>query len=332
MLTHFEIAGYGPFLEQTKVELRPLTLIFGRNAVGKSVLVRALPSIVGALQGQGGLVPHWLPGGKAEIGCGWVDQAGRCQSLRTTVEGSGGELWRHCTDIPAELRSKSVAWLGPERELVLVPAVGSDARADERAGWRRLLADSKRNDSALLRLVSDALRRVMGHSVDVILDPSGDGFSIRVGASHTPERMDCVPTDGDGVSRILPVLVALEVRKSEPAPDHIVIEHPESCLHPGAESELARLIAEVAGRRGGPHYVIETHSACVLLGVQLAIAEKRLTADRVVVYIVSKDERGRSHAERVEFDERGDPNGTIVQPFAEGLALARALIEARRGF
>jgi len=37
------VHNYRSFARPTRVELRPLTLVFGRNSAGKSALLRALP-------------------------------------------------------------------------------------------------------------------------------------------------------------------------------------------------------------------------------------------------------------------------------------------------
>lgn len=45
MLTSFSVENYRAFADETKIELRPLTLLFGYNNVGKSALIRALALI-----------------------------------------------------------------------------------------------------------------------------------------------------------------------------------------------------------------------------------------------------------------------------------------------
>lgn len=42
-LAHFSVTNYRSFLDLTSIELRPLTLFFGYNSVGKSSLLRSLP-------------------------------------------------------------------------------------------------------------------------------------------------------------------------------------------------------------------------------------------------------------------------------------------------
>jgi predicted ATPase len=398
MLTDFEVAKYRPFDEWNLVELRPLTLVYGRNAAGKSALVRALPLIAGALQGRGPepldlslpalrgstyreLTSYFSASGELQFGCGWRNRSTERESLRVTLKGLSPQFERQVIDkwvlrggskaeytydwgdqrydvqregmdnekqsveflgvVPkaflerlSDLRSLRVEWLGPDRPapLAVAESISATGISPDGAGCRRLLAESRRLNSNLLSRVSESLKRVVGQQLDVLLHPQIDAFTIRVGASPSQDRMVRLSNTGEGVSHVLPVLVALEVGEKESAPDHIVIEQPEIHLHPHAECELGKIVAEAAQRSGGPRYLIETHSENLLLGVQLAIVQKRLAPENVIVYFVHQDEEGHSRAARVELDERAEPNGPIPQPFGEGLALARSLVEARRDF
>ncbi len=52
MIQSFSLKNYRSFVEHTRIELRPLTLLFGYNNSGKSGLLRALPLIADSLNGQ----------------------------------------------------------------------------------------------------------------------------------------------------------------------------------------------------------------------------------------------------------------------------------------
>ncbi len=85
---------------------------------------------------------------------------------------------------------------------------------------------------------------------------------------------------GVGVSQVLPVLVALLVAK----PGQIVyIEQPEMHLHPNAQWELARIIADAAKRR--VKIVIETHSSILILGIQTLVARLDYDLDPSLVML-----------------------------------------------
>lgn len=63
MLSAFSVENYRAFSRRQDIEIRPLTLFFGRNSAGKSALVRFLPLLAESVQAGG--VPIWLGG---EIG------------------------------------------------------------------------------------------------------------------------------------------------------------------------------------------------------------------------------------------------------------------------
>ncbi len=51
-LESFTVEGYRSFVEPTRIELRPLTLLFGYNSAGKSALLRALPLLSASVKGS----------------------------------------------------------------------------------------------------------------------------------------------------------------------------------------------------------------------------------------------------------------------------------------
>lgn len=50
VLTRFSVENYRSFYEKTAIELRPLTLLFGYNSVGKSALMRTLPLLAASVE------------------------------------------------------------------------------------------------------------------------------------------------------------------------------------------------------------------------------------------------------------------------------------------
>ena len=110
---------------------------------------------------------------------------------------------------------------------------------------------------------------------------------------------------GFGISQVLPVLVAMLVARS----DQIVyLEQPEIHLHPKAQYELGLIIAESVSEE--KNVVVETHSDLVLLGMQTAVAEDLLMAEKTILNWFSRDERtgstrivARSMTERGGFED-----------------------------
>lgn len=90
---------------------------------------------------------------------------------------------------------------------------------------------------------------------------------------------------GVGVSQVLPVIVAALFAQ----PGHIVIiEEPESHLHPLAQSQLAELFAQISQQRG-VQFIIETHSEHLLTRLQRRVAEQKIEPEDLAMYFVERD-------------------------------------------
>ncbi len=89
---------------------------------------------------------------------------------------------------------------------------------------------------------------------------------------------------GVGVSQVLPVIVAALFAK----PGHIVIvEEPESHLHPLAESILAELFAKIS-RAHGVQFIVETHSEHLFRRMQTLIAKQELQPGQAAMYFIER--------------------------------------------
>ncbi|MDI1433846.1 AAA family ATPase [Polyangium sorediatum] len=141
-------------------------------------------------------------------------------------------------------------------------------------------------------------------------------------------RINLVDT-GEGMVQVLPVLVAAALAATataDEAPWLLAIEEPESHLHPDAQSILARHLCEIASIASPPTMVLETHSRVFLLGVQLAVAEGRLPAEKVALAWVDQDEAGRSIVTPVELSSSGHPRaGWPAAALNEDLRVASEL-------
>ncbi|MGB4343996.1 MAG: DUF3696 domain-containing protein [Moraxellaceae bacterium] len=120
-----------------------------------------------------------------------------------------------------------------------------------------------------------------------------DGLSIRsLGGSARYELM--IENDGQasnlkdvgvGVSQVIPVIVAALFAQ----PGHIVIvEEPESHLHPLAQSKLAELLAQVSKDRN-VQFIVETHSEHLFRRMQTLIAKQQLMPNDAVMYFVERE-------------------------------------------
>jgi hypothetical protein len=90
---------------------------------------------------------------------------------------------------------------------------------------------------------------------------------------------------GVGVSQVIPVVVAALFAQ----PGHIVIvEEPESHLHPLAQARLAELLAGVSAARG-VQFIVETHSEHLFRRMQTLIARQQVKPEQAAMYFVERD-------------------------------------------
>ncbi len=108
---------------------------------------------------------------------------------------------------------------------------------------------------------------------------------------------------GFGISYCLPVVVALLAAKPG---ELIIIENPESHIHPKGQAELGKLIAKVA--MNDVQIIIETHSDHILNGIRVAVKEQQISKDKVALFyfekIVAVDEQ-YSKITNIEIDKNG---------------------------
>jgi hypothetical protein len=89
---------------------------------------------------------------------------------------------------------------------------------------------------------------------------------------------------GVGVSQVLPVIVACLYA---PSGHTVIVEEPESHLHPRAQSILAELFAEVSKQRN-IQVIAETHSEHLFRRIQTLIAKEEIPADHCAPYFVER--------------------------------------------
>lgn len=88
---------------------------------------------------------------------------------------------------------------------------------------------------------------------------------------------------GFGISYGLPIVTALlSARPGE----LLIIENPESHIHPRGQAELGKLIAKTA--MNNVQIIVETHSDHILNGIRVAVKEKDISKNNVAVFYFDK--------------------------------------------
>lgn len=87
-----------------------------------------------------------------------------------------------------------------------------------------------------------------------------------------------------GLTYALPIITALLIAE---VGDIVIIENPESHLHPHGQSKLGELIGLAA--QAGVQLFIETHSDHIINGVRIAIKKRKLESKNVKIYYFTRN-------------------------------------------
>ena len=156
---------------------------------------------------------------------------------------------------------------------------------------------------------------VISPKVQVITEQKDNFILLRY--SYKTQGLNTTPfkpqNAGFGLTYVFSVLVA--ILSSRPG-DILIIENPESHIHPKGQSELARLLALAASN--GVQVFIETHSDHILYGVRIAIKEKYITTENTKIYYFDRDEVEHfSTATKIVIDEYGRMERSVRKYFDE---------------
>jgi len=89
---------------------------------------------------------------------------------------------------------------------------------------------------------------------------------------------------GSGISYVIPVILILLTATEGKT---IIIENPESHIHPRGQAEIGRLIALAA--QSGAQVFVETHSDHILNGIRVAVKENKINKDKVNILFFDRE-------------------------------------------
>jgi predicted ATPase len=105
---------------------------------------------------------------------------------------------------------------------------------------------------------------------------------------------------GYGITTTLPILVAILAAKPG---DIIIIENPETHIHPKGQTRLAMLISKAA--EAGVQFLIESHSDHILNGIRVATKKKMIDAEKVRINFFTRSNNQTTTIERLHLDNNG---------------------------
>lgn len=126
----------------------------------------------------------------------------------------------------------------------------------------------------------------LGESVD-IESLGNDNYSLIITNKYTEIKSNIVDV-GVGTSQLLPIIVE---SISSQAASILVIEEPETHIHPYAQSKLADLFVDCANKQN-KGFIIETHSIFLISQIQILVAKGLISPKDVGIYYFSQDKNG----------------------------------------
>lgn len=164
----------------------------------------------------------------------------------------------------------------------------------------------KENPSSysLINQVNDWMGEI-SDSIEVLTNENLSTNKIEL--SYRYKQADGTPTQnqkpqnvGFGITHTLPIVVA--ILSAQPN-DILIIENPETHLHPRGQSRLSCLFALAA--ENGIQLFIETHSDHIVNGLRVAVKKKMIDKEKVFLNYFSKTSQKLSNIKRIHVQPEG---------------------------
>lgn len=390
MLQEIGFQQYRIFSEEQRLNLAPITVLFGKNNVGKSAILKLPLLIKSMLEGMSNeVVSATLPDGiwlfneawdlvygKANKAVGLRLLSDKEESLDFTFfveQGEAGpvtmlEDWnlkredgrmvhiqrtdegKLCGEDGTEIEFRGIC---PQNDIGWkdLKAFGQDiyylgAFRDVPAPEFRINPSKLGGSGGALPLyevlVRDALevQHPLLDKVSEWYEKNFEGWKVVVDKHRAPVfsitldngrvKSNLLDT-GMGIIQSMPVVISA-CRMYE-RPTLVILEEPETHLHPAAHGELSELLARQAGK--DKRFLIETHSKNFIMRLRCMIAEGTLHREDVALYYVEYDANKRqSLLRQVVIDDNGEvenwPEGVFEDALEEALRFRSAQKNRRR--
>jgi predicted ATPase len=354
MIKKIEFSNYKLFKRQQTLELKPMTVLIGKNSSGKSAVLKLLTLIENSLSGNF-QEPFLLTNNGIEIGGEFKDLIyGRryggqlsinlendTEKLRIVIgydiRSNNYEILSWIlNDVEIDVSTEKFTGFLSESEKIKTLSLKTDYISSYREGLKRYFENNRKTyevigtkgENVYLILIEDSLTSSQNiiKKVSTFYQDNFDGWKISVNENNTPpyqielekgELRINLKEVGLGMIHALPLVVSASIPAKEEK--LIIIEEPELHLHPAAHGNLAQLFAESLTDTN-KHYLIETHSQNFVLRLRALVAEDKLDKEDLALYYVEYDEDvSESNLRLIDVDELGEVDYWPEDIFNESL-------------
>lgn len=343
MINKIKFKNYKIFKSLQTLELKPITILIGKNSSGKSAVLK-LPILIESSLSGSFSEPLLLTNNGVEHGGEFKDLVYARQHtglLDISLENDTEQLnivigsnqpsnnleifsWT-LNDFEIDTSKEKFTGFLPTSKEIQTLSININYISSYREGLERYFGKNSKNyeivgikgENVYSILIEDGLTTPQNiiKKISKFYQENFEGWNIRFNKDLvTPPYQIELERDnlkinlkevGLGMIYALPLVVtALMPAKQETL---IIIEEPELHLHPAAHGNLAQLFAESLSDTN-KRYLIETHSQNFVLRLRRLIAQGDLDKEKVVIYYADFDEKtAESTLTRIDIDEQGKP-------------------------
>ena len=290
--------------EDCQIELRPMTLVVGKNSSGKSSVLKLLSILSSVVEEQEPLLP--LSNEFVTIGGIYADLFHNNENtglkieldyqngmkLETEYAINEGQLFVYRHEVKNRQETDTLGfgmnYIGPIRVTaqrnVEIGALSRSLIVGKDGGKAySILLHSYLTDKTLFNNVSQWMaKHLEGQELDFERNsPTSGSYSLYV--KHGKAKVN-VADVGLGLSQVLPIILQSFIDDNS---DILAVEQPALHIHPAAHADVIERLA-LSAKEFNRCCVVETHSKNVLLGVRRMIADQEcpITAEDVIIYFV----------------------------------------------
>lgn len=364
MITKIRFKNFKLFRDWQTLEIKPITILIGKNNTGKTAVLK-LPILVHYLL-NGGLISsvsrikigsesnfielgtdfNDLVYNRSNLGILELEIYNNSQFLNTAISKEGLlELKENETAINIEnannfncsqeiinMLNYNVDYIGgirvePEYNYLFDNNNLKKIGVKGQNTYPILIQDFKKSKQLLNNISEWYKNNFEGWSVDVIENKQHTGTTYSIAIST--DKIDAINLKqaGQGIHQALPLITRSFI--SEQTPTLIVIEEPETHLHPAAHANLAERFVDSYFEDINKSFLIETHSQNFILRMRRLVAEGKLPASDLKIYYVDyKEHLNCSNLEEIKVDAGGGVDKWPDGVFGEAVLEARAIMNA----
>ncbi len=366
MISKIKFKNFKLFKEKQTLEIKPITIVIGKNNTGKTAILH-LPVIVNNILNQGITTELYKininSGDLIELGTNFEDlvynksplfpieldisDSSLEHSIRIVANKNGIlELLQNdlpididtTNKIPNVIETKLFQYgidyitgirINPEYNYQLNNHLLETVGIKGENTYQILIQDFKKSKQLINKVSGWYEKNFEGWAIDIIENKlvTETNYSVAISTNHiTPIN---IRNAGKGIHQVLPLITSSFLEKQSPT--LIIIEEPETHLHPAAHANLAERFVHSYLEDKNKNYLIETHSLNFLLRVRRLVAEGKLSHNDLKIYYVDYDESSnQSWLKDIVVDSSGSVKDWPDGIFAEAVLEARAIMNAKQ--